>query len=78
MSDGILADPESVRRSWYTRMESVMRQFRRLTEEEVMDDSGDYLEIIGLCRGYKCMRVTVIPAGASSGVFSTDLDQLTP
>lgn len=69
--------PSEEQHGWELRMQSVMRQFRNLTSEPVMEaSSGQAVEIVGMMRGHGSVRLTVVPAGEIDGVYTTDLDEL--
>jgi len=59
-------------------MASVLRQFAKLTEEEMMDNStGSMVKIVGLCHTNGGVRLTVAPNGdPMNRVYSTDLEEL--
>lgn len=48
MAQGSLPDPASIDRSWHTRMASVLRQFKLLTQSPVLTETGKVVEVIGL------------------------------
>lgn len=79
MTDGVLPDPFNIQRSWHTRMASVIRQFKTLTEEYVTDSpSGEWVEIVGLGKSCGDIRLTVVEAGGCGEFYSRGLDQLIP
>jgi hypothetical protein len=58
-------------------MDSVLRQFKALTDDPVMDEScGEMVDILGISRVNGGLRVTVIPHGKNQGVYSTDVSEL--
>lgn len=71
---------EQTRRSWRTRMDSVIRQFNQLAregEEGVTDeDSGNLVKIIGMALVCGKTRITVLPLDVPESMYSVDVEVL--
>ena len=75
----MLDDINQANRSWQTRMESVGRQFVRLSSQPVLDKVKDQMVHVAgmfLCPmpdGTTMVRVNVVPTDCVDGMYSTDL-----
>lgn len=75
-------DPGDIKRSWQTRMDSVGRQFLKLSSEPVLDTVKD--QMVHICGMYlvpmpdntMLVRVNVAPTDCDTAIYSTSLDNL--
>ncbi|HQX51852.1 MAG TPA: hypothetical protein PLR25_18170, partial [Planctomycetaceae bacterium] len=76
MTDGTSPDPSNIQGSWHTRMASVIRQFEKLTEETMIDDdSGELVDVVGLCKTCGQTRLTVKSLEGTAGFYSTHVSE---
>lgn len=63
--------------SWHTRMASVMRQFRKLADERVVEEStGNAIQVIGIGIAAGKVRLTVDPMEGGGPFYSLDLEEI--
>jgi carbonic anhydrase len=64
-------------RSWRIRMDSVIRQFNKLSQEDLIEESsGNMVRIIGLCITHGKTRLTVLPIDTPGNMYATDVEEL--